>query len=199
MVEAAIVGRPVFTVTPPEFADTQSGTLHFRHLLPENGGFLRRAASLEEHLGQLAETLRDDAATHAELRGFVSRFIRPLGLDRDATGAFVAAVEEAAAAGAHAPVAAGPALRVALRALGAAGRLDRALGPQRLASRLSSRAQADRARAERAPKPVRSLAGAWASSLERLSRRVRTAPRATGGHALAATADQADDLLQVDA
>ena len=43
MIEAAIVGRTVHSVLAPEFQDTQGGTLHFRYLLAENGGFLRVA------------------------------------------------------------------------------------------------------------------------------------------------------------
>src|SRR4030095_2334475 len=53
MIEAAIVGRPVFSIETPQFAGTQGGTLHYRHLLPENGGFLRVASSLGEHVQQL--------------------------------------------------------------------------------------------------------------------------------------------------
>jgi hypothetical protein len=50
MIEAAIVGRPVLAIQAPEFAGTQEGTLHYRHLLPENGGFLRVSSSFPEHL-----------------------------------------------------------------------------------------------------------------------------------------------------
>ena len=45
MVEAAIQGRTVHAVLADEFQDTQGGTLHFRYLLSENGGFLRVAKS----------------------------------------------------------------------------------------------------------------------------------------------------------
>ena len=38
MIEAAIIGRPVFSMLAEEFAGTQEGTIHFHHLLPENGG-----------------------------------------------------------------------------------------------------------------------------------------------------------------
>ncbi len=57
MIEAAIVGRTVHSVLAPEFEDTQGGTLHFRYLLAENGGFLRVAPSLPEHAQQIAETI----------------------------------------------------------------------------------------------------------------------------------------------
>jgi hypothetical protein len=48
MVEAAIIGRPVCSMLAPEFAKTQEGTIHFHHLLPEHGGFLRIASTLEQ-------------------------------------------------------------------------------------------------------------------------------------------------------
>ena len=50
MIEAAIVGRTVHTLLDPVFSGTQEGTLHFRYLLPANGGFLHVAHSLDEHV-----------------------------------------------------------------------------------------------------------------------------------------------------
>ena len=90
MIEAAIVGRPVLTVSA---FPTQAGTLHFRYLLHESGGPVRNAASLEEHLDQLASALvqRDDA-THP----FVESFVRPQGLHDPSTPRLVAAIEQAA-------------------------------------------------------------------------------------------------------
>ena len=40
MIEAAIVGRPVYTIAAPEFSGGQGGTLHFGYLLTENGGIV---------------------------------------------------------------------------------------------------------------------------------------------------------------
>jgi hypothetical protein len=93
MIEAAIVGTPVLTVTSPDFTLTQEGTLHFHYLLPENGGFLRVARSLDEHVGQLASVLGAPERTRDELESFVRRFIRPHGLDRPATPFVVEAIE----------------------------------------------------------------------------------------------------------
>src|SRR5262249_50829853 len=45
-IEAAIVGRPVYTVLLPEFAATQEGTLHFHHLANDERGLLHVARSL---------------------------------------------------------------------------------------------------------------------------------------------------------
>lgn len=82
MIESAIVGRTVLTVRDETFARTQDGTLHFHYLLPEKGGFLRVARSLDEHVAQLAATLADPAAARAETERFVREFVRPHGLDR---------------------------------------------------------------------------------------------------------------------
>jgi hypothetical protein len=94
MIEAAIVGRPVCSLLAEEFAGTQEGTIHFHHLLPENGGFLRIAGAIDEHVAQLSEALRDPAATRAETERFVRSFIRPYGLDSRATPIFADAVAQ---------------------------------------------------------------------------------------------------------
>jgi hypothetical protein len=94
MIEAAIIGKNVLTIRAPEFA--QESTLHFRHLLAENGGFLHMASSLEEHLEQLVVVLEAGAGNVDELRRFVESFARPHGLDRPATPIFADAVEELA-------------------------------------------------------------------------------------------------------
>jgi hypothetical protein len=93
MIEAAIVGRPVHTILAQEFQSTQRGTLHFHYLLPENGGFLRTAADVNEHVVQLAATLADPAKARAEVDRFVDNFIRPHGRDKAATPLLVDAIE----------------------------------------------------------------------------------------------------------
>ena len=94
MIEAAIVGRPVLTVTG--FA-TQVGTLHFRYLLHENGGPVRQAATLEEHVVQLATALTQAAASAATAQAFVRSFVRPQGLHQPSTPRLADAIEAAAA------------------------------------------------------------------------------------------------------
>lgn len=94
MIEAAIVGRPVLTVT--DFA-TQGGTLHFRYLLPEHGGAVLAASTFEEHCTQLAQVVRDPDAARARAEGFVASFVRPHGLHEEAAPRLVKAIEEAAA------------------------------------------------------------------------------------------------------
>jgi hypothetical protein len=103
MIEAAIIGRPVFSMLAEEFAGTQEGTIHFHHLLPENGGCVRIASTIEEHVSQLSDRLRDPEGARAEIRRFIGSFIRPGGIDRPATPMFVDAVERLAAAPAPEP------------------------------------------------------------------------------------------------
>jgi hypothetical protein len=99
MIEAAIVGRTVHTVLADEFRDTQQGTLHFRYLLAENGGFLRVAAGLDEHAAQLAETLGSPGIGQAACARFVDAFIRPRGRGVASTPILVDALERLADSG----------------------------------------------------------------------------------------------------
>jgi hypothetical protein len=94
MIEAAIVGKSVLTIRAPQFA--QESTLHFHHLLAENGGFLHVAESPEEHAAQLARVLEHDLEGAEQRRAFVEAFVRPHGLDRAATPILADAVEETA-------------------------------------------------------------------------------------------------------
>ena len=78
-IEAAIVGRPVFTILDSN-AKGQQGTLHFHYLLRSRGGHVEFADSFERHVAQLSDALagrysRDDIV------GFVQRFVRPHGLN----------------------------------------------------------------------------------------------------------------------
>jgi hypothetical protein len=94
MIEAAIVGKGVYTVLDPQFRHTQEGTLHFRHLLRENGGVLHVARGLDEHVRQLAGGL----SAELRLEPFVESFVRPRGLDRPAAPILADELERVAAA-----------------------------------------------------------------------------------------------------
>ena len=107
MIEAAIIGRPVFSLLAEEFAGTQQGLIHFHYLASENGGCVRIASMIDDHIRQLSECLRDLADAHAETERFISHFVRPHGLDRPATPIFVDSVERLAAAAARAAAADG--------------------------------------------------------------------------------------------
>jgi len=120
--EASILGKPMHTIVLPEFVDRQSSLFHFSYLFSVGGGLVRSSTTFDEHRAQLAESLRlpDDAARHAR---FVEAFIRPHGLSRPATDAFVAAVEDFSRSPLPAPSVEpiwAPALRLALRPIAAA-------------------------------------------------------------------------------
>jgi hypothetical protein len=111
----------VHTIRAAEFRDTQDRTIHFRYLLPENGGFVRAAPDLDTHVRQLAEALADPESARAQTQRFVASFVRPHGLDRPATPFVVDAVERLArpAPAPTRPAAATLALRLPLAVLAA--------------------------------------------------------------------------------
>jgi hypothetical protein len=92
-IEAAIVGRPVFSIRVPQYIDTQEGTLHFDYLLRENGGVLKIADTLDEHVRSLAAALRAPGAVTERLQEFVRGFVRPHGLDVAATPLLADSIE----------------------------------------------------------------------------------------------------------
>jgi hypothetical protein len=112
MIEAAILLKPVFSILAPEFAATQEGTLHFRYLLPENGGFLRVAGSIEEHVAQLRDVLDRPEATREQTGRFVASFLRPHGLTTPCTPILADALVRAAASGRRPPAREGLGVRV---------------------------------------------------------------------------------------
>ncbi|MEJ7891562.1 MAG: hypothetical protein WKF94_02845 [Solirubrobacteraceae bacterium] len=123
--EAAMFERPALTVTPPELARAQSHTVHFRHLLSENGGPVISAPTLEAHVEQLGRVLAGDWSVEPS-RAFVRRFLRPHGLQSRAAEHWVAAVEELCRRPAPRPVAPSRVDRIGERVLSPyAGRLSR--------------------------------------------------------------------------
>jgi hypothetical protein len=92
--EAAIVGRPVYTPLLPEFEIYQEGVQHFRYLVEVEGGLLKVHRSLPDHLSELAAALARPVERDPQNARFIRAFVRPRGLDAPATPAFVAAVEE---------------------------------------------------------------------------------------------------------
>jgi hypothetical protein len=94
-IEAAIVGRPVYTMLMPEFADVQEGTLHFRYLVEANGGVLKTSTDMATHLWQLASACSDHR--HASRnREFVQTFVRPQGCDVASAPRLADAIERTA-------------------------------------------------------------------------------------------------------
>ena len=95
-IEAAIVGRPVFTILDSEAAG-QQGTLHFRYLLRQHGGHVEVARDFDEHRTHLSAALAG-RCNRPEIDQFLHHFVRPHGLDRP-VAPFVAAAIESLAAG----------------------------------------------------------------------------------------------------
>ncbi|HJN47315.1 MAG TPA: helicase associated domain-containing protein [Acidobacteriota bacterium] len=87
-IEAGVVGRKVFTVRRPEFADSQAGTLHFHYLTDVGGGLVQVGDDLAEHLTQLQKHVGSEEDGEAARR-FVREFVRPHGLEVNATELFV--------------------------------------------------------------------------------------------------------------
>ncbi|MEQ1757980.1 MAG: hypothetical protein ABL986_06640 [Vicinamibacterales bacterium] len=91
--EAAIVGRPVFTIVAGDgAADGQVSTLHFRYLLEEEGGCVVLSSTFEEHLSQLTSVLRSNS-DGSRYRQFACQFLRPLGEDIPAAETLANAIE----------------------------------------------------------------------------------------------------------
>ena len=103
MIEAAILRKPVLSLLTDDFAATQEGTLHFRYLLPENGGFLRIAPSIDVHLAQLSEVLRNPEATRVQTEHFIGHFLRPHGVDTPCTPILADVLEQLARSGTRTP------------------------------------------------------------------------------------------------
>jgi len=97
MIEAGILGKAVHTIETSEFAGGQEQTLHFHYLLARNGGLLEVARDLDEHCGQLAQSLADPSGGAARSRRFIESFVRPRGLDRPVAPIMVEAIEHVAA------------------------------------------------------------------------------------------------------
>jgi hypothetical protein len=95
MIEAAILGKSVFTVLVSEFA--QETTIHFHYLVRENGGFLDVAPTLDDHVVALARALDEDDRDARRRRGFVESFVRPAGIDRPAAPILADSIEQLAA------------------------------------------------------------------------------------------------------
>jgi hypothetical protein len=92
--ESACVGKPVHTVLLPEISiHNQEGTIHFQYLLNVNGGLLRVARSLDEHVTLLADSLAGDGGGDPKAAAFAAGFIRPFGPDQAATPRFADALE----------------------------------------------------------------------------------------------------------
>lgn len=97
MIEAAILRKPVLTLALPQFAEEQTETIHFAYLNEVAGGLLTTAATLEEHVVQLARALEDPESAARRADAFTEIFVRPYGRGVPATPLFADEVERVAA------------------------------------------------------------------------------------------------------
>ena len=71
----------------------QEDLVHFGYLLERNGGFLRTARDVPEHLGLLAQDLASNAGYREGNERFVTSFVRPYGIDVPAMPRLVEEIE----------------------------------------------------------------------------------------------------------
>ena len=93
-IEATVVGRPVFALLAPPYRMHQDAMRHFRYLTEVEGGVLQTADALPGHVAQLTRALDGDPAAEARRSRFVRAFLRPQGLDVEATPRYVDAIED---------------------------------------------------------------------------------------------------------
>jgi hypothetical protein len=96
MLEAGVVGRPVLTILAPEFRHFQMDRPHFRYLREVAGGLVHAADGLDEHVRLLRAALGSELGSSGRDRAFVREFLRPHGLDVEATPIFVDEIERLA-------------------------------------------------------------------------------------------------------
>lgn len=95
MIEAAIVGRPIYTLSVPEFSGGQSETFHWHYLLVPHGGVVSAAETMEAHVRDLSRAPDDAPAVAVRSRTFLESFVRPRGVDTPVSGLMVDAIEQA--------------------------------------------------------------------------------------------------------
>ena len=94
--EAAVVGRPVFTLLLKEFQENQEQTLHFPYLLNVGGGLLHATRTMEGHLSELSEALASPGQYAERSVKFVEAFLRPNGRNEAATPRMISTLERLA-------------------------------------------------------------------------------------------------------
>jgi hypothetical protein len=104
LIEAGIVGRPVYTLLSPRFEETQRGTLHFHYLVEAGRGLLQVAETFDAHFEQLCAALDGRGPGPDVARRFIESFVRPQGLDVACTPILVDAIEDLGRQGPIQPV-----------------------------------------------------------------------------------------------
>lgn len=81
MIEAAIMSKPVLTFKGHGAENSQMKNLHFQHLV--RSGCVRLSDDLPNHVKEIGKVLGETDKVAAACRDFVSRFVRPRGLDKE--------------------------------------------------------------------------------------------------------------------
>jgi hypothetical protein len=162
MIESAIIGKCVLSVTAEEFAESQSGTIHFNYLKRENGGFLFLARDLREHLLHLQSILNGQERLRQEVLSFIQCFARPAGLEKPCIPELAGIIERLASQKVDKRAAAASALllRICLYPLAIALRASRPLTYFNKRRSKQRRKQALRDAARRGSDPLESLRSA---------------------------------------
>lgn len=92
-IEGGLLGRPVLSVRAGGAADGQTSTLHYRYLLEEEGGWVRMAADLTEHVRQLQEALLASDEQRREIQRRARLFVRPQRVRKPVTPILADAIE----------------------------------------------------------------------------------------------------------
>jgi len=82
MIEAMIIGKPIFAMMIDQYRKTQLEAQHFRQLLDTRA--LVSVHTGEELLGALSKVLHNEDPTYNERQTFIRTFIRPHGLEKSA-------------------------------------------------------------------------------------------------------------------
>jgi hypothetical protein len=94
MIETAIINRPCISIIDPRYQKSQTGMGHFRHLL--NGNFLYIEHSYPGAVERLARIMTDHDEKKENRQQFVHDFVRPRGLDKQASRLMADALERIA-------------------------------------------------------------------------------------------------------
>jgi hypothetical protein len=92
MIDAAVVGRPVYTILDARNRLSQEMTLHFSYLTDPGMRVLQVAEDWAAHWSQLSGALRPGADT-AQAKRFVQVFVRPWGLNQACAPKIVDCIE----------------------------------------------------------------------------------------------------------
>lgn len=92
MIDAIIVGKPVMSILPKMYKDSQSETQHFQYLLEND--VLEITRNLDEFLEIFKKILTGRDAKKEQREAFIKKYIRPNGLEKSAGDAAADEIEK---------------------------------------------------------------------------------------------------------